>query len=287
MLEFENIKFPPQHQNHQPGIESEMHPRPVFEKKAATSCGKLRNKVALITGGDSGIGRAISIAFALEGADISIVYLNEHKDAEETQKIVEEKGSKCILISGDVCDENFCKEAVKKTVDGFGHLDILINNAGEVHPQKNIEDISNEQLEKTFKTNVFSMFYMTKASIKHMKPGSSIVNTTSIAAYRGDSSLLDYSASKGAVTSFTRSLSQNLLSKKIRVNAVAPGPIWTPLIPSAFPAEQVPSFGESMPMERAGQPVEVATSFLFLASDDSSYMTGQVLHPNGGEVVNG
>lgn len=286
MLEFENIKFPPQHQNHQPGIESEMNPRPIFEKKAAISCGKLRNKAALITGGDSGIGRAISTSFSLEGADISIVYLNEHKDAEDTKKIVEEKGGRCILISGDVRDENFCKDAVKKTVDEFGHLDILVNNAGEIHPQKNIEDISKDQLEKTFKTNIFAMFYMTKAAIKYLKPGSSIINTTSIAAYRGDSNLIDYSASKGAVTAFTRALSQNLLSKKIRVNAVAPGPIWTPLIPSAFPAEQVPSFGESMPMERAGQPVEVAMCFLFLASDDASYMTGQVLHPNGGEIVN-
>lgn len=287
MLEFEDIKFSPQHQNRQPGVESEMIPRPIFERKATTNCGKLRNKVALITGGDSGIGKAVSVAFASEGADVSIVYLNEHKDAEETKKIIEEKGARCLLISGDVREEKFCKGAVKKTIDKFGQLDILINNAGEIHPQKNIEDISKDQLEKTFKTNIFAMFYLTKAALKHLQPGSSIVNTTSIAAYRGDSNLVDYSASKGAVTAFTRALSQNLLSKKIRVNAVAPGPIWTPFIPSAFQAEEVPEFGNSMPMERAGQPVEVATCYVFLASDDASYMTGQVLHPNGGEIVNG
>lgn len=280
-------QFPAQHQNRQPGIESEMHPQPIYKKTSSIGCGKLKDKVAIITGGDSGIGRAIAVAFAQEGANISIVYLNEHKDAEDTKKKIEEEGQRCILISGDVGNENFCKKAVKKTLNEFGHLDILINNAGEIHLQTNIEDISKSQLEKTFKTNVFSMFYMTKAALPDLKKGSSIVNTSSIAAYKGDSELIDYSASKGAVTSLTRALSQNLVSKGIRVNAVAPGPIWTPFIPSFLPAEVITTFGNYVPIGRAGQPVEVASCFVFLASDDASYMTGQVLHPNGGEIVNG
>jgi len=284
MTEFNKQQFPPQHQNRQPGIESEMNPLPIFKREGG--CGKLKNKTALITGGDSGIGRAVAVAFAQEGADVSIVYLNEHDDAEFTKKKVEEEGRRCILISIDVTNEEFCSEAVEKTVKEFGKLDILVNNAGEIHLQKSIEDINQNQLKRTFATNVFSMFYMTKAAIKHLKSGSSIINTASIAAYHSSPYLLDYSASKGAVVSFTRSLSASLITEGIRVNAVAPGPIWTPFIPSHLPAEEVPYFGEDTPMERAGQPAEIAPCFVFLASDDASYMSGQVLHPNGGEVVN-
>lgn len=287
MSEQEKQLFPPQHQNHQPGIESEMNPRPVFKRETGVGCGKLANKVAIITGGDSGIGRAVSVAFAQEGADICIVYLSEHNDAKETKKEIESLGRNCILINGDVGDENFCHRVVKKTVKEFGRLDILINNAGEVHLQNNIEDITKEQLEKTFRTNVFAMFYMTKAALKHLEAGSSIVNTASITAYHGNSELIDYSSSKGAVVSFTRALSQNLISRGIRVNGVAPGPIWTSLIPSFLPTEEIPYFGIDTPMKRAGQPVEVAPCFVFLASEDASYMTGQILHPNGGEIING
>lgn len=287
MSEFSQQKFPPQHQDHQPGIESEMFPKPIYKREKDTACGKLKNKVAIITGGDSGIGRAISVAFAEEGADVCIAYLNEHKDAEYTKNIITELGQRCILISGDVGNENFCKRVVQKTINELGHLNILINNAGEIHLHDSIEDISKGQLEKTFKTNVFSMFYMTKAAIKYLMSGSSIINTASVVAYQGDSGLIDYSASKGAVVSFTRALSQNLASKGIRVNGVAPGPIWTPFIPSFLPPEEIPNFGKDVTMGRAGQPVEIAPCYLFLASDDSSYMTGQILHPNGGEIVNG
>jgi NAD(P)-dependent dehydrogenase (short-subunit alcohol dehydrogenase family) len=287
MSESDKKLFPPQHQNHQPGIESEMNPFPIFKKEESVGCGKLKNKTAIITGGDSGIGRAVAVAFAQEGADISIVYLNEHEDAKYTKKQVEENGRKCILISGDVGNEDFCIDAVKKTVKQFSHLDILVNNAGEIHSEKNIENITKQQLEKTFRTNVFSMFYMTKAAIKYLKSGSSIINTASVTAYHSSASLLDYSSSKGAVVSFTRALSGNLITKGIRVNGVAPGPIWTPFIPSYLPEEEIPYFGSDTPMERAGQPVEVASCFVFLASDDASYISGQILHPNGGEIVNG
>lgn len=287
MFEFRKQQFPPQHQDHRPGIESKMHPYPIFKRETGIGCSKLKNKVAVITGGDSGIGRAVSIAFAQEGADISIVYLNEHSDAKYTKEKVEELGRQCILVSGDVGDEKFCFKAIKKTIDKFDRINILVNNAGEIYLQNSIEDISKEQLEKTFKTNTFSMFYMTKAAVKYLKSGSSIINTASITAYHASPTLLDYSASKGAVVSFTRGLSMNLVSKGIRVNAVAPGPIWTPFIPSSYPAEEVPYFGDETPMKRAGQPVEVAPCYVFLASDDASYMTGQTLHPNGGEVING
>lgn len=287
MSESHKQQFPPQHQNHQPGIESEMVPRPTYKRETGVGCEKLKNKVAIITGGDSGIGRAVAVAFAQEGADISIVYLKEHKDAEDTKRVIEELGRRCILISGDICKENFCKKAIQKTISEFEHLDILVNNAGVVYIQNYIEDITKEQLERTFQINIFAMFYMTKAAIKHLKSGSSIINTASVAAYNSRAYLLDYSSSKGAVVSFTRALSSNLVSKGIRVNAVAPGPIWTPLIPSHFSAEDVSHFGEDVPMQRAGQPFEVAPCYVFLASEDSSYMTGQVLHPNGGEIVNG
>jgi NAD(P)-dependent dehydrogenase (short-subunit alcohol dehydrogenase family) len=277
---------PPQHQDRQPGIESRMRPRPRAEDHEQPGCGKLKDKVALITGGDSGIGRAVAVAFAKEGADVAIAYLNEHGDAEETRGMVEEKKRRCLTISGDVGDENFCRELVERTVREFGKLDVLINNAAEQHPKDNIEEISAEQLERTFRTNIFSFFYTVKAAIKHLKPGSAIINTSSVTAYRGSGHLLDYSATKGAIVAFTRSLSQALADKAIRVNAVAPGPIWTPLIPSTFSPEQVAKFGKDVPLKRPGEPEEVAPSYVFLASDDASYMTGQVLHPNGGTVVN-
>lgn len=278
---------PPQHQDEQPGHESEMTPKPKADDPQYRGSGKLQGKVALITGGDSGIGRAAAIAFAKEGADVAIVYLNEHDDAKETKQTVEQLGRRALAIAGDIGDEAFCQQAVQQTVDEFGKLDILVNNAAEQHPQQSIEDISAEQLERTFRTNIFSMFFLTKAALKHLKEGSAIINTTSVTAYKGSPQLLDYSSTKGAIVAFTRSLSQSLVEKGIRVNGVAPGPIWTPLIPSTFPEEKVASFGKQVPMGRAGQPEEVAPSYVFLASDDSSYMSGQILHPNGGEVVNG
>lgn len=277
---------PPQEQDRQPGIESEMNPRPVFEKKEGP-VGRLMDKVAIITGGDSGIGRAVAVAFAREGADVVIAYLDEHDDAALTKKHIEDYGRKAVLIPGDITDEKHCAEIVAKAVSTFGRLDIVVNNAAVQYPQKSIEDITAEQLQKTFATNIFSQFYITKAALPHLKEGASIINTTSVTAYRGSGGLLDYSSTKGAIVSFTRSLSSSLAEKKIRVNAVAPGPIWTPLIPATFPAEHVETFGSDVPLKRAGEPVEVAASYVFLASDDASYMTGQVLHPNGGEVVNG
>lgn len=278
---------PKQHQEQRPGVESEMTPRPQSQDKAYKGSDKLQQKVALITGGDSGIGRAVAIAYAKEGADLAIVYLNEHEDAKETQRLVEQEGRRCLPIAGDIGEEEFCRQAVQQTIKAYGKLDILVNNAAEQHPQESIENISAEQLERTFRTNIFSMFYLTKAALPHLKEGSAIVNSTSVTAYKGNPQLLDYSTTKGAIVAFTRSLSQALISKGIRVNAVAPGPIWTPLIPSTFPEEKVESFGAQVPMQRAGQPEEMAPSYVFLASDDSSYMSGQVLHPNGGEVVNG
>ena len=278
---------PPQHQNRRPGVEAKMTPRPKADDPGYKGSGKLEGKVAIITGGDSGIGRAVAIAYAKEGADVAVLYLNEKKDAMETKKLVEQEGRRCITVSGDIGDEVFCRDAVARTVRELGRLDILVNNAAEQHPQESIEDITTEQLERTFRTNIFSFFYMTKAALKHLKKGSAIINTTSITAYKGSPQLLDYSSTKGAIVAFTRSLSQALVEKGIRVNGVAPGPIWTPLIPSTFPEDKVASFGADTPMKRAGQPEEVAPSYVFLASDDSSYMAGQILHVNGGEVVNG
>ncbi|HEY9691390.1 MAG TPA: SDR family oxidoreductase [Oculatellaceae cyanobacterium] len=278
---------PPQHQEKQPGIESEMTPKPKSDDDKYRGSGKLEGKVALITGGDSGIGRAVAIAFAKEGADVAIAYLNEHDDAKEAKQLVEQQGRKCFTIAGDIGDESFCQQAVQQTVDALGKLDVLVNNAAEQHPQESIEDITAEQLERTFRTNIFSMFYLTKAAMKHLKEGSAIINTTSVTAYKGNQQLLDYSSTKGAIVAFTRSLSQSLVEKGIRVNGVAPGPIWTPLIPATFPEEKVASFGKEVPMQRAGQPEEIAPSYVFLASDDSSYLSGQILHPNGGVVVNG
>ncbi|GGF92218.1 SDR family oxidoreductase [Paenibacillus aceti] len=279
--------MPPQHQNQQPGLEQKMTPLPNYEGpyKAA---GKLLNRVALISGADSGIGRAVAVAYAKEGADIAVVYLSEHEDAEKTKREVEQEGRRCLLIPGDIGNEAFAKQAVQQTVSQLGGLDILVNNAGEQHPQQDITAITSEQLERTFRTNVFGMFYITQAALPHMKQGSAIINTTSVTAYRGNPQLIDYSASKGAIVSFTRALSMNIVGKLgIRVNAVAPGPIWTPLIPSTFDAQKVSTFGGDTPMQRPGQPEELAPAYVYLACDDSSYMSGQVLHINGGEIING
>jgi len=279
--------LPPQEQDQQPGLESEMTPKPKSEDKQYRGSGKLHGKVALITGGDSGIGRAVAIVYAKEGADVAIGYLNEDDDAKETVRLVEAIGQRCVSIAGDIGDEAFCQQMVERTVKELGRLDILVNNAAEQHPQESISDITAAQLERTFRTNIFAMFHLTKAALPHLQKGSAIINTTSITAYKGSPKLLDYSATKGAIVAFTRSLSQSLIEKGIRVNGVAPGPIWTPLIPSTFSAEEVATFGADVPMKRPGQPEEVANCYVFLASDDSSYIAGQILHPNGGEVVNG
>ncbi|MDQ3277914.1 MAG: SDR family oxidoreductase [Bacteroidota bacterium] len=275
---------PAQEQN-LPGIEQEMTPKPVSIRPQVQK--KLEGKKALITGGDSGIGAATARLFAQEGADVAIVYLNEHPDAEAVKKDVEAYGQKCILLPGNIREEEFCRSAVEKAVSELGGLDILVNNAATQTEQKSIEDISTEQLLSTFETNFFSMFWFTKYAVVHLKEGASIVNTTSVTAYRGSPSLLDYSATKGAIVTFTRSLSAQLKDKGIRVNAVAPGPIWTPLIAASFNEEKVKTFGSDVPMGRAGEPAEVAPAYLFLASQDGSYFSGQVLHPNGGEIVNG
>jgi NAD(P)-dependent dehydrogenase (short-subunit alcohol dehydrogenase family) len=279
--------FPPQHQNQQPGLESEMNPKPTYINPNYKSSGKLIGKVAIITGGDSGIGKSVAIHFAKEGADICIVYLNEHQDAEATKNLVEAEGKKCLLFPGDIGDELFCQEVINKTLEQFGKIDLLVNNAAEQHPQESIVNISSEQLLKTFKTNIFSQFYLTKAALPHLKKGSSIINTTSVTAYKGNKQLIDYSATKGAVVSFTRSLAQSVATQGIRVNGISPGPIWTPLIPSTFPPEQVASFGTNTTMERAGQPYELAPGYVYLASEDSSYVSGQILHINGGTIING
>ncbi len=279
----ENI--PAQMQERQPGFENEMEPRPDFAQNYA---GKLRlpDKVALITGGDSGIGRAVALAYAKEGADVAISYLDEHEDAEETKKLIENEGKRCLLIPGDIGEEAFCKEIIEKVIGEFGKLDILVNNAGEQHTQDSIKDITAEQLERTFKTNFFGMFHLTKAALDHLKPGSAIINTTSITAFQGAPSLIDYASTKGAILSFTRSLAGSLTEQKIRVNAVAPGPIWTPLIPASFTAEEVEGFGKegefATPLGRPGQPSDLAPGYVYFASEESSFVTGQVLHINGG-----
>jgi NAD(P)-dependent dehydrogenase (short-subunit alcohol dehydrogenase family) len=277
---------PPQTQDQQPGIEAQMTPQPDFEPKFP-GAGRLKGKVALITGGDSGIGRACAVLFAREGADIAIAYLAEDEDAEFTADAVRAEGREALLLRGDVGDAEFCGSAVAGVIEKFGRLDVLVNNAAEQHPQEEITEISPSQLERTFRTNVFGYFFMAQAALPHLHKGASIVNTTSVTAYRGSPTLLDYSATKGAIVAFTRALSGSLAEKGIRVNAVAPGPIWTPLIPSTFDAQKVAEFGASQPMKRPGQPYEVATCHLFLACDESSYVSGQVLHPNGGEIVGG
>ncbi|HTG37937.1 glucose 1-dehydrogenase [Sphingomonas sp.] len=275
------------HEDALPGHESKLTPKPEWQPRYPGS-GRLQGKVAIITGADSGIGRAVAALYAREGADVAILYLCEHDDAEETARIVRDEGARAINIAGDVGDKAFCEQAVARIVKEFGRIDILVNNAGEQHPDTDITDITEEQLRRTFQTNIFGMFFMVQAAVPHMKADAAIVNCTSVTMYQGSKELLDYSSTKGAITAFTRSLSENLIEKGIRVNAVAPGPIWTPLNPSGGATEEkLKTFGESTPIGRPGQPNEVAPSFLFLACDDSSYISGQVLHPNGGMIVNG
>lgn len=277
--------FPAQHQNVQPGIEEKMNPKPIYKNNTFFNNGKLKDKVAIITGGDSGIGRAIAIAYAKEGAKIAIVYLNEHEDAEITKKEIESIGGECILLSGDIGNEQFCISAINSTKNKFNKINIIVNNSAEQHACNNLTDITTEQLEKTFKTNVFGAFFITKEALKHLSYGDCIINTTSITAYKGDEKLIDYSMTKGALTTFTRSLALNLVNKGIRVNAVAPGPVWTPLIPSSFDEFQVAMFGQNNPMKRAAQPVEIADAYVFLASEGASFITGETIHINGGELV--
>ncbi len=278
---------PPQHQDKQPGERSEMEPTPVTERDDYKAAGKLEGKVALVTGGDSGIGRAVSILFAKEGADVAVVYLDEHEDARDTKERVEKTGRKCLTFAGDVGDPEFCGEVVRKTADAFGTIDILVNNAGEQHSYESIADVTPERLERTFKTNIFSMFYLVQAALPYLEGGGVIVNSTSVTAYEGHPKLIPYSCTKGAITTFTRSLAISLADKNIRVNGVAPGPVWTPLIPASFSESKVETFGKNTLFGRAGQPVEIAPSYLFLACEDSSFVTGQVIHPNGGRIVNG
>ncbi|WP_445404844.1 SDR family oxidoreductase [Acinetobacter vivianii] len=280
---------PAQEQPHQPGKQQVMHPEPEIIKSTHQGSNKLKNKVALISGGDSGIGRSIAVLFAREGANIAIIYLEEQEDAEKTKQLVEQEGRQCLLFKEDITDPKVSEKCVEETVKAFGKINILVNNAGVQFQQKDLINISNEQLERTFKTNIFSIFYLSKAVLPHLKEGDSIINTTSITSYHGHDELMDYASTKGAITTFTRSLSTNLMKQKkgIRVNGVAPGPIWTPLIPSSFDAETVEKFGQDTPMGRMGQPSEVAPAYLFLASDDASYITGQVIHVNGGEIING
>lgn len=278
--------FPEQTQS-QPGYEYKMIPEPEIINKNYKGSDKLKGKKVLITGGDSGIGRSAAVHFAREGADVAIVYYDEHKDAKETKGLIEKEGAKCLLICGDLKNEDFCKQAVAETIEGLGGLNIVVNNAAVQYPQESFEDITGDQVRETFETNILSFFYITREAIKHLTKGDNIINTTSVTAYRGSSHLIDYSSTKGAIVSFTRSASAMLAEKGIRVNAIAPGPIWTPLIPASFEAEEVAKFGQDTPMKRAGQPSEVGPAYVFLASEDASYITGQVIHINGGEVVGG
>ncbi|WP_053361486.1 SDR family oxidoreductase [Bacillus sp. FJAT-27251] len=277
--------FPPQHQDQHPGMEFLMDPQPIYDDENYKGSGKLKGQAAIITGGDSGIGRAVALAFAKEGADIVIAYYNETEDAEKTVKLVEAAGSRCLALPGDIADESFCKQIVNQTMKSFGKISVLVNNAAVQYVQNGIESISPEQMVRTFQVNVFGMFYLTQAALVHMKKNSSIINTTSVSAYEGNPQLIDYSASKGAIVSFTRSMAKSLATKGIRVNGIAPGKVWTPLIPSSFPAGQVAQWGSTTSMKRAGQPVEFGPAYVFLASSDSSYMTGQILHLNGGLFV--
>jgi len=280
-----NDTLPPQHQDRQPGRQSAMTPKPAGEASRYKAAGKLHGKSALITGGDSGIGRAVAVAFAKEGAKVAIAYLEETDDAKETERLVRAEKADFLGFKGDLADDGFRRRIVDETAARFGGIDVLINNAAEQHPENEFTAIPPEQLERTFRTNFFSMFYLTQLALPHMKQGGAIINSTSVTAYRGSPHLIDYASTKGAIVSFTRSLAAAVVEKGIRVNAVAPGPIWTPLIPSTFTPEQVAKFGKKTPMARPGQPDEVAPSYVFLASADASYMTGQVLHPNGGEPV--
>ncbi len=277
------LEFPPQHQDTQPGMEYLMVPRPIFNNPYYRCSGKLMNKVAIITGGDSGIGRAVAVGFVKEGATVVIAYYNEHKDAEETKDFIERLGGTCLLLAGDIKDTNFCDKIVDETMKTFGRIDILVNNSGVQYQQKSLLDITDEQFDLTMKTNIYSMFYLTKRALKHMKPGASIINVTSITTFQGEPELIDYVTSKGAIVGFTRSLATNLAAKNIRVNAVSPGVFWTPLQPACWEAEKIPTLGSDAPMGRAGHPYEIAPLFIYLASSDSSYVTGQVMHINGGQ----
>ena len=277
--------IPPQKQDKQPGIESKMDPKPLYDN-GKPGLGRLEGKVAIITGGDSGIGRAVAISFAKEGADVVIAYLDEHEDAKQTAADIKKYGKEALIISTDVSQEKNCEMIVKKTLGKFNKVDILVNNAAIQYVQKNIEDISAEQLQKTFGTNIFAYFYLTKYAVPHLKKGSTIINTASVTAFKGNEVLMDYSSTKGAIVAFTRSLSQSIIKKGIRVNAVAPGPVWTPLIPASFEPEKVDTFGEDIPMGRPAQPFEIAGCYVFLATEESAFITGQTLHPNGGSIVN-
>lgn len=281
------IAFPPQHQEQQPGLEYVMSPRPIYENPAYLGSRKLENRVAIITGGDSGIGRAAAVAFAKEGADVVIAYLYEHPDAEETKARIEQLGRRCLAIPTDLRSKANCTSVVEHTLRLFGRLDVLVNNLAVQYPQESLLDITEEQLVHTYQTNIFSYFFMTQAALPYLKSGSSIINTASITAYRGEKTLVDYSSTKAAIVGFTRSLSLQLVEKGVRVNAVAPGPIWTPLIPSSFSAERVSTFGTNTPMKRAGQPFELAPAYVYLASDDSRYVTGETMHINGGDFISG
>jgi len=280
-------KLPAQEQEKQPGNEYKMNPDPEVIRENYKGSGKLSGKKAFITGGDSGIGRSAAVHFAREGADVAIVYYNEHKDAEDTKALVEKEGRKCVVISGDLKDEDFCRQAVKDAAKELGGLNIIVNNAAVQYPQEEFKDITGEQVRETFETNIIPFFYITREALNYIKEGDAIINTASVTAYRGSEHLIDYSSTKGAIVSFTRSTSAMLAEKGIRVNGVAPGPIWTPLIPSTFTAEQVAAFGQDVPMKRPGQPSEVGPAYVFLASEDASYITGQIIHVNGGEVVGG
>lgn len=285
-MEQKPTDLPGETQTYQPGNESEMSVKPEYINPDYKASGKLQGKVALVTGGDSGIGRAICVHYAKEGADVAIVYLDEDTDAEDTKQLVEQEGRRCLLIKGDIKESSFCKEAVEKTVADLGKLNILVNNAAVQYPQEDFEAINEQQLEETFRTNIFAHFHFASAALQYLNEGDTIINTTSVTAYRSSPHLIDYSSTKGAIVTFTRSLAKNLAEKKIRVNGVAPGPVWTPLIVSTFDKEKIESFGKDVPLGRAGQPSEIAPAYVFLASQDSSYITGQVIHVNGGEVVN-
>ncbi|GAB3562376.1 SDR family oxidoreductase [Spirosoma luteolum] len=282
-----NMQIPPQHQDVQPGIEAELTPQPEFIKASYEGSGKLKGKVALITGGDSGIGRAVAVHFAREGAHVAIVYTpREEVDAQQTKELVEAEGQHCLTLAGDLRQPAFCAQVVADTVSRFGTLNILVNNASVQYQNQSLDDIDDAELLKTFETNVYSMFRVTRAAVPHFHEGDTIINTTSVTAYQGRADLLDYSATKGAIMTFTRALSGSLVGKKIRVNGVAPGPIWTPLNPASVSAEEVAEFGKAVPMQRPGQPSEVAPAYVYLASADSTYVTGQIIHPNGGTIVN-
>jgi NAD(P)-dependent dehydrogenase (short-subunit alcohol dehydrogenase family) len=278
---------PPQTQERQPGSEQEMSPSPQSTMARYRAAARLAGKVAIVSGGDSGIGRAVAVGFAKEGAHVAIAYLEEHDDAEETLRLVEQTGQRGIAVPGDIGNPDFCREMVRQAVQAFGRIDILVNNAAEQHVVESLEDLTDQQLERTFRTNIFSQFFLTRAALPHLQDGAAIVNTTSVTAYQGSPGLVDYASTKGAIVAFTRSLAKQLLPRGIRVNAVAPGPIWTPLIPASYDEEKTAKHGLNAPMGRAGQPDEVAPCYIFLASDDASYITGQVMHPNGGTVVNG